>query len=144
MSTWDVTGPLTPIQWLLFEQELDSMSEADYQKVVVAQARCAGWKVAHTSDSRRQVAPGVFVGDKEIAGFPDLTLAHPQVGIIFAELKRQLRFQWKPGQREWLDFLASTPGPYVALWKPGDHRLVERILFDRDVSAGPWWVPGSR
>lgn len=71
------------------ERAWRAISEKDFQKQVIELARLYGWKVAHFHDSRRQVKPGVFVGDKDAAGFPDLVLVRPPE-LVVLELKREL------------------------------------------------------
>lgn len=141
--TWEITGRLTPLQWAAFDAEADKMSEKTYQRIVLDQARFFGWQAHHATETRRQVSPGVFVGDADFAGFPDTVLAHPGVGVVFAEIKRQKGYSWQPGQREYLDFLTTVPGPYVAMWQPRDHRGVEQLLADLDVTAPRWWSPSG-
>lgn len=102
-------------------------TEAEFQKSVCEMARRCGWRVAHFHDSRRQVREGVYVGDKDAAGFPDLVLVR-RGSIIFAELKSEsghVRAQ----QQEWLDDLSYVGGPVrVFLWRPADWVEIERTL----------------
>ena len=61
------------------------MNEAQWQAQVVQLAQTFGWLVQHTRPAK--------VGDKWVTpitgnvGFPDLVLAHPERGVLFAELK---------------------------------------------------------
>lgn len=87
------------------ERAWRSLSEKDFQKQVLDLARLYGWKVAHFHDSRRQVKPGVFVGDKDAAGFPDLVLVRPPE-LVVLELKRELG-KTTPEQDEWLALLSA-------------------------------------
>jgi hypothetical protein len=87
------------------ERAWRSLSEKDFQKQVLDLARLYGWKVAHFHDSRRQVKPGVFVGDKDAAGFPDLVLVRPPE-LLFMELKRELG-KTTELQDEWLASLRA-------------------------------------
>lgn len=88
------------------------VSEGQFQAQVRRLAEVNGWKVFHPYDSRRSAA-----------GYPDLTLAHPDHGIIFAELKRE-DGKPTPDQRIWLETLelATQKAPQVAvhLWRPSD------------------------
>jgi VRR-NUC domain len=91
-------------------------SEKEFQRAVIQLARLNGW---HFSDSRRQVRPGVFVGDKEAKGFPDLVLVRAQ-RLLFVELKSQ-DGRVKPEQQEALDLLSAVGGGVEAhLWRPAD------------------------
>ena len=71
------------------------------------------------------------------AGFPDLVLAHPQKGVIFAELKSE---KGKPteAQMEWLEVLSNatygcpTKSDHwlvrVCVWRPSDMDEIEARL----------------
>lgn len=150
-------------------------SEADWQnKTVIPMAQWGGWKVAHTSDSRKQVRTAgggtKTVGDKKIKGYPDLTLVHPRHGVVIAELKREDGWEWREGQREWLDQIAEVamaqrdwaiaaaaqlgpdvvdalgpmPRVYAALWRPGDVDMVEDVLIRHQFDAATWWPDHRR
>jgi hypothetical protein len=71
------------------ERAFRAVSEKELQARVIEFARLYGWRVAHFHDSRRQVKPGVFVGDKDAVGFPDLVLVRPP-RLMVVELKREL------------------------------------------------------
>lgn len=83
-----------------------------------------GWKVAHFHDSRRQVKPGVFVGDKDAKGFPDLVLARkiPRPDVIAWEVKKQTGVV-SPEQEEWIELLAAT-GMTACVVRPSDWQYV--------------------
>lgn len=102
-------------------------TEASFQKQVMALATLFHWRCAHFNDSRRQVRPGVHVGDRDAAGVPDLLLVRERA--IFAELKRD---GGKPSkvQVEWLDALAKA-GAETYLWRPSDLEEVQRVLSRR-------------
>jgi hypothetical protein len=101
-------------------------SERDFQGAVLDLALACRWRSAHFHDSRRQVKPGVFVGDKAAVGFPDLVLARPP-RLLIAELKRD-KGQVRKAQREWLDLLASIPQVEVFVWRPKDWAEIEEAL----------------
>lgn len=88
-------------------------------------ARLYGWRIAHFHDSRRQVKPGVFVGDRDAAGFPDLVLVRsPELLVI--ELKREVG-KVTDEQYAWLHALASC-GVEVMVVRPSTERdLVVRL-----------------
>lgn len=88
------------------------MGEATFQAAVIQLAQMYGWAHYHTRDSRRSVR-----------GFPDLVLAHPEYGQIFAELKTDAG-RLTPEQTEWATLLQAAEGkPFGAryrLWRPRD------------------------
>lgn len=89
------------------------MSEADWQRRVIAAARLHHWRVAHFRPARR-LSGGYSTPITGDAGFPDLVLARGGK-VILAELKTA-RGRPTREQREWLDEL----GFHGRLWKPGD------------------------
>ena len=94
--------------------------EAAFQARVIAAAQGYGWLVYHTFDSRRSAK-----------GYPDLTMAHPDHGLIFAELKRE-GGKPSPEQEDWLATLRlaahGDARVVVALWRPSDWDEVVRAL----------------
>lgn len=141
------------------------MNETDFQNdLVIPMAEYGGWKVMHISDSRKQVG-GELVGDAGTAGYPDLHLVHPRYGEIHAELKRQVGWKWRKGQRDWLDAFAEVaavqadwatsaaahlgdavvdllgpmPRVYAALWRPEDLPIIEHVLVHHRLDLGVWW-----
>ena len=80
-----------------------------------------GWHCFHPAPS--QVRPGVWRSDGN--GYPDLTLAHAERGLIFAELKTDSGKASKE-QLEWLRAIA--PHAEVYLWRPTDlESIAERL-----------------
>lgn len=107
------------------EQWWRSITEREYQKQIVELARMSGWVVFHHHDSRRQVAPGVFVGDKDAKGFPDLILLRPPQ-VLVIEVKRELG-KTTPEQDEWLQRWSECGVPtFVA--RPSTWPEVERAI----------------
>jgi hypothetical protein len=102
-------------------------SESHFQHAVMDYARKSGWRVSHFSDSRRQVRPGVFVGDKDAAGFPDIVAVRERV--VFIELKAA-RGRIRPAQQEWLRELDEA-GAEVYCWRPADWPEIEHTLGRR-------------
>lgn len=107
------------------------MSEKAFQASVVEYARLKGWKVAHHHDSRRQVRPGVLVGDSDAAGLPDLLLCREE-RLSFVELKTE-KGRLSQAQVDWLTSLErveAQPGSTVAvyLWRPSDWPTIETVL----------------
>ena len=100
------------------------MNEAQWQAQVVQLAQTFGWLVQHTRPAK--------VGDKWVTpitgnvGFPDLVLAHPERGVLFAELKAE-RGRLSAGQVEWLTVLKAG-GAECYLWRPDDLTAVLKRL----------------
>jgi len=92
--------------------------EKELQAAVMNLARRMGWRVWHFHDSRRMVRPGVWVGDKDASGFPDLVLAHPVHGVLFRELKADGENP-TPKQRDAIRDLGAA-GADIAVWRPAD------------------------
>ena len=83
------------------------VKEKDLQSRLIHVAEMYGWKVAHFADSRRQVAPGRFVGDSQAKGFPDLVLARG-CELLAWELKREVNAPVSAEQEEWLRVLGQA------------------------------------
>ena len=95
---------------------LSLQSERVFQEHVIQFAKRHGWLVFHDLDSRRNRA-----------GFPDLTMAHKERGlVVFAELKSQ-KGRVTPEQKEWLAALGETCAVPV-VWRPLDTDTVEEFL----------------
>lgn len=89
------------------------LSEKQYQKQITDLASIYGWRWVHFADSRKQVKPGVFVGDKESAGFPDLLLLRPPEMVV-VEVKRETG-KTTEIQEEWLkDFRGCGVDAFVS------------------------------
>lgn len=83
-----------------------AVTEKQLQTRIIQLARQTGWRVAHFHDSRRQVAPGKWVGDTDARGFPDLILCRPPE-LLALELKRELG-KTTDEQRQWLNDLRRS------------------------------------
>ena len=101
------------------------VSEAAFQQVVIDLARWHGWRVFHPLPA--QNARGRWrtaqAGD---TGFPDLVLAHPKRGVIFAELKSAIG-KLSDRQQAWIDTLRQA-GAEVYVWRPADIEQIKAIL----------------
>jgi hypothetical protein len=107
------------------ERAFRAVTEKQLQTRIIEFARLYGWRVAHFHDSRRQVKPGVFVGDKDAAGFPDLVLVRPP-RLMVVELKRELG-KVTDEQRAWIDDLRSC-GVEVHVVRPSEEDSFRRRL----------------
>ena len=95
-------------------------SEADFQTTVMALAKQYGWLTFHASP--HQVGP---VWRTDGRGFPDLVLAHPTRGVIFAELKTE-RGRMTEAQGDWGDALSPHVEWYC--WRPSQLQLIAKRL----------------
>ena len=100
------------------------VSERVFQDQVEHIARMNGWQVFHPAP--HQVRAGVWRTDGQ--GFPDLVLAHPERGLIFAELKTE-RGNVSPAQKIWARALIAHAEWY--LWRPSQLELIAKRLGSR-------------
>lgn len=101
------------------------ISETSFQSAVLELARIYGWRVFHARPSQTRNGRWItaMAGD---AGFPDLVLAHPTRGVLFAELKTAIG-RVSPQQTEWATVLTAAGAEYH-LWRPRDiQRIKERL-----------------
>lgn len=110
------------------ERRLRAITEAAYQSQILQLAELRGWKRAHFHDSRRQVKPGVFVGDKDAKGFPDLVLGRklPRPDLIVWEVKKE-KGVVTPEQEEWLDIINAC-GITACVVRPSNWDYVQDRL----------------
>ena len=106
-------------------------SEEEFQLRITNFAENNGWRWWHVKDSRKQVVRKAggrefrkWVPDPEIAGFPDLTLVHPRIGMVFSEVKGDDGVV-SPTQKKALNDLATGAtriprGLWVQVWYPDD------------------------
>lgn len=118
-----------------------AMSEADFQRTVLEMAAACGWRRFHARKTARTRRDGAIVHHTSYSGdggFPDLVLAHPQKGVIFAELKSE-RGSTTDAQDDWLAVLRTAtadcgqtqPGQgrvRVYIWRPSDMDAIEELL----------------
>ena len=83
-----------------------------------------GWKFMHLADSRRQVRPGVFVGDKHAAGWPDLFLVRERP--VALELKAT-KGRTSPKQELWIEALRRA-GIETYVVRPEEWGFIEELL----------------
>lgn len=102
------------------------ISETAFQHQVEHLAHVFGWRLFHAKPA--QLPNGRWVTNQSgDAGFPDLVLAHPSRGVIFAELKTQLG-RITPGQRAWLNVLEAA-GAETYIWRPSDFDDIKNRLM---------------
>lgn len=102
-----------------------AMSEGELLANVVDAASKLHWRVIHFRDSRREVKPGVFVGDDLAEDWPDCTFVSVTPGrrTFYRELKgyqgRRARIMGRltEGQRHLMGLMAAA-GDDVDLWTP--------------------------
>jgi hypothetical protein len=92
-----------------------TMSEKQFQQLVVDYAETRGWHWHHETDSRLSRA-----------GLPDLLLCRPP-RVVFAELKAQ-DGRLSPPQQRWISLLSRCPGVAVHVWRPDDWPTIEEVL----------------
>ncbi len=95
--------------------QYESMSEAQFQKIVEGYAKVMGWLYYHTQDSRRSQP-----------GFPDLVMLRGKRQVV-AELKRQKGAKPSEKQQNWLDGYKAV-GAEVYVWRPAHIPEIEEIL----------------
>lgn len=98
--------------------------EAAFQSQVVQLAQTLGWLVQHTRPAKqgdRWLTP--ITGD---VGFPDLVLAHPTRGVIFAELKSPTGAV-TDAQYKWGQVIRSAGGEW-RIWRPADLDKIQKRL----------------
>lgn len=102
-----------------------NFTEKAFQHAVEHLAHVYGWRLFHAKPS--QLPNGRWVtAQTGNTGFPDLVLAHPVKGLIFAELKTQ-RGRVSPAQRIWLNTLEAT-GAECHVWRPQDFDFIKNRL----------------
>lgn len=103
------------------QREKQSESEREFQQHIIGAAEQLGWRCYHAT-AAKDGAPG----------FPDLVLAHPTRGIVFAELQTN-RGKPSPEQQDWLLVLRAAAqltngGVQVRIWKPDDLNDILSVL----------------
>jgi len=100
------------------KEGLPRLSEANWQRQVIAMAELLGWAVYHVSNVRGRLRSGSSVG------FPDLVLVRERV--VFAELKVG-RNRLTDAQCRWRDQLQGALAEWY-VWRPEGVDEVQRIL----------------
>lgn len=90
------------------------VNEKAFTQTVVQAFKATGHLVYHTYDSRRSEP-----------GFPDLTIVHPERGVVFAELKTA-DGRLSRAQKTWIATLEQA-GARVFVWRPDDWQTIEAV-----------------
>ena len=98
------------------------ISEASFLQQVKALAYLHGWAFHHATPSMTSKGRWLTTGSP---GFPDVVLAHPERGVIMAELKTT-KGKTTTAQDGWMRALAPHVECY--LWRPEDLTDIERRL----------------
>lgn len=106
---------MTSAEYAVYRRSL--LTELEFQREVIQEAVDNGWEYHHETDSR-----------KTRRGFPDLTLAHPERGVVFLEVKREKNpSKYTPEQRYWIRLLQLS-GQIAAKAQPRDWDWIVRVL----------------
>lgn len=104
-------------------------TEAEFQAAVIQLARLRGWMVAHFHPVRLESGRVVTPVAADGAGWPDLVLVKPGVGVLFWELKRH-DGRLSVAQRRWMEALTGAGAEHAVL-TPHDWPLIEAALRRR-------------
>ena len=101
------------------------MVEQDLLDAILELAAYQGWMAFHPRPARYQSGRWAthYQGDR---GFPDIVLAHPERGVIFAELKT-VKGRATPHQAAWL-YTLELAGQEAAIWTPNDWKAIVKRL----------------
>lgn len=113
------------------------MTEAEFQRWVVDQAKAAGWTVNHTYRARTGKG-GAWRTTATSVGFPDLTLLRASTGqLVFLELKAP-GGRSTPEQRAWVAGLQQVEGVEAYIVSPADaHEVLALLARPRPNPAYP-------
>lgn len=99
----------------------NATNEKDFQRDVIRAAEALGWKVHHEVFS---------LGTRP--GYPDLTLAHPNHGVLWLELKGP-KGRIADEQQAWIESLQDAgQEAYIVFWNQWD--VIEDLLNGREVA----------
>jgi len=101
------------------------INENNFLAAVMELAKWEGWMVYHPLPAQNGRG-GWRTAQAGDVGFPDLVLAHPERGVIFAELKTSIG-RATPDQKLWLETLTAA-GVEAYLWRPLDIQAIRTRL----------------
>jgi hypothetical protein len=90
------------------------VTEAAFQRTVMALFRLHGWRLWHN-----------HVAWRSEAGWPDLVAVHPAHGIVFLEVKTDAG-RVTAAQESWLDALEAA-GARVHVLRPRDWNVIQQF-----------------
>ena len=105
------------------------ITEAEFQKMVLALAKLHGWKSAHFRPGMNARGKWQTAVAGDGVGFVDLVLVKERGDnrrILYAELKTDTG-RIRPEQREWIEAINAAGGTAV-VWRPRDWDQIEREL----------------
>ena len=112
--------------WLYVGQrQMKGISEASFMSQVKALAYQYGWSLHHAQPSMTRTGRYITTGSP---GFPDIVMAHPRGGLIFAELKTEIG-KLSYAQMNWRAMLVPHAECYV--WRPRDLQTIAERLAAR-------------
>lgn len=103
----------------------ENITEAQFQTAILDLARWLGWRTFHPRTIKSFTGHHLTAYQGE-RGFVDLVLAHPQRGVIFAELKSKTG-RLSIHQELWREVLERAGAEYH-LWRPQDWHNIEKRL----------------
>lgn len=108
--------------------------ERECQATIVEAAHALGYRALaiRPAVGRQQKWQSPIQGD---AGYPDLTLAHPDAGVLFVELKRPPNGLEAP-QRAWGEALIAAGAVWRLVWVPEQLDAFVQELADRTRRTG--------
>lgn len=101
------------------------ITEKAFQAQVEHLAKITGWRIFHALPAMNAAGRWRTAQTGDV-GFPDLVLAHPRHGVIFAELKAE-RGRVSVSQRIWLLTLDAA-GAETHVWRPSDLPAIKTRL----------------
>jgi len=107
----------TPIPWQQAPARQENLNEKAFQRQLIDMAANLGYvRTYHTTYS---------IGSD--AGYPDLTLVHPRLGVVWLEVKGGAKVTIYQKQIDWIEDLQRA-GQHAYICKPKDYDLVQAIL----------------
>lgn len=120
----------SPGNGVVLSEQLDMMSENQFQAEVCRLAHEHGWKIAHFRKVRVQRRDGSVHWETPVAedgkGFPDLLLIRRGCRPVYAELKVKRNVPTEE-QWEWIHDLRAT-GAKAVVWYPSDWQEIVETL----------------